>query len=260
MLPIAAGPFEMGSDEYSDEQPRHRVRIGRPFLIAAHKTTQAEFENVLGRNPSWFSAKGGGKEKVAGVDTARFPVESMNFYEAVEFCIKLSEQEGLRPWYALDEVQRSGDGAIETALVEMQSDGTGYRLPTEGEWEYCARAGTTTRFSFGDDEGQLGDYAWFNGNSGAMTHTVGKKKANRWRLFDRGGLVYEWCEDVWHDNYKGAPTDGTAWLTGGDGSRRVVRGGSCGIGAWGCRPALRAGFGAGNRYNEVGFRVVRVSP
>jgi formylglycine-generating enzyme required for sulfatase activity/tRNA A-37 threonylcarbamoyl transferase component Bud32 len=260
MRPIAAGTFEMGSDEGKDEQPRHRVRINRPFLMAAHKTTQAQFEMVLGRNPSHFATKGRGRRKVVRVDTARFPVETVSFFDAIEFCIQLSEAEGLRPWYALDEVQRSKDGSIEAALVETQSEGTGYRLPTEAEWEYCARAGTTTCYSFGDDEARLGEHAWFDGNSGKRTHMVGKKKANPWGLFDMGGLAWEWCEDVWHENYEGAPTDGKAWTTGGDESGRVVRGGSWGYGARYCRPALRRRFAPSDRVDGLGFRVVRVSP
>jgi formylglycine-generating enzyme required for sulfatase activity len=267
MLPIAAGTFQMGSDRSRDadasdeEDPPHQVRFDRPFFMAAHKTTQKQFAQVLGRNPSWFSATGGGKDKVAGIDTAEFPVERVSFFDAVEFCVKLSEREGLRPHYRLSAMQRVGDGSIRAAHVERLGDGTGYRLPSEAEWEYCARAGTTTRYSFGDDAAALRDHAWFAENSGGRTHPVGALKANPWQLFDMGGLGWEWCEDVWHASYDGAPGDGSAWATGGDSSRRVVRGGPWSLVARFCRPANRGRVRlvVSDPAGLMGFRAVLVS-
>jgi formylglycine-generating enzyme required for sulfatase activity len=128
------------------------------------------------------------------------------------------------------------------------------KLPTEAQWEYACRAGSTGKYCFGDDVSQLRNYAWYNGNSGDEPHPVGEKLANSWGLYDMHGNVCEWCEDVWHENYNGAPTDGSAWLTGGEQHKRV-RGGS-----WNdddhCRSAYR------NSYDEnwwdisLGFRVV----
>jgi formylglycine-generating enzyme required for sulfatase activity len=262
MVPISADSFQMGSadgDGAKDETPRHPVRIGRPFFLAAHKTTQAQFQEVMGRNPSWFSATGGGKDKVNG-DTGRFPVEEVTYFDALEFCNKLSENEGRRPCYRLTAIQREDDKSIKAANVEVLEDGTGYRLPSEAEWEFCARAGTMTRYSFGDDAAQLGEYAWFDDNSGGCTHPVGQKKPNRWELYDMGGLLWEWCDDVWHDNYEGAPADGSAWRNGGDQSRRVVRGGSWFNHARSCRCANRFWFEPGDRNYILGFRVVLVSP
>jgi formylglycine-generating enzyme required for sulfatase activity len=255
LVPIRPGAFWMGSDKsqdkdaYDTELPRHEVRIGRRFFLAAHKTTQEQFNAVIGRNPSWYSASSGGKEHVVALDTGRFPVENVSFFEAVAFCNRLSEKEGLQAFYRLTGEQ-----------VERLSEGTGYRLPTEAEWEYCARAGTTTRYWFGDDASQLGEHAWFGSNSGSRTHPVAEKGANPWGLYDMHGLVWEWCEDVWHGSYQGAPTDGSAWLTGGEPGRRVLRGGALDDEARICRSANRFRLEPGDRNCFIGFRVVRVSP
>lgn len=257
LLPVPAGSFVMGSTADDDavgsnELPQHRATIGRPFHLAARKTTQAEFERLMGRNPSEFSSRGAGKDKVRQLDTADFPVENVSYFDAVEFCNKLSEQEGRKPCYVL-----AGGKSAQSKLLP---DGTGYRLPTEAEWEYCARAGTSTRFSFGNDPARLAEHAWFDGNSGGRTHAVGQKPANPWGLHDLGGLLWEWCEDAWHETYEGAPADGTAWLAGGDPARRVVRGGSWDYNAWSCRCAYRSKAAVRERNHRLGFRVVLASP
>jgi formylglycine-generating enzyme required for sulfatase activity len=278
MIPIATGNFQMGSQKAvdrsseDDERPRHNVTIMRPFYLAAHKVTQAQFATIIGRNPSWFSATGGGKQKVVGIDTEReqFPVEGVSNFDAIEFCVVLSKQEGLQPCYEISH-QPAYDRESETAAVKTLPDGTGYRLPSEAEWEYCARAGASVSYWFGDDESQLGEYAWFQGNSEARTHPVGEKQANPWGLFDMGGLLWEWCNDRWHTSYRGAPRDGSAWLprTGGSGrvywggswcnpSLCVVRGGSWRSSARFCRCAARLSYEPGG-YGEVGFRVILAS-
>jgi formylglycine-generating enzyme required for sulfatase activity len=185
----------------------------------------------------------------------------VTWYDAIEFCNLLSERDGRRPCYRLSVIERDEEGFIRGAgKVEVLKDGTGYRLPSEAEWEYCARAGTTTRYSFGDDDWNLGEYAWFGDNSGGRPHPVGEKKPNPWGIYDMHGLAWEWCEDVWHDNYLYAPTDGSAWRTGGEQNRRVARGGSYGNHTNDCRSAALSRFAPENGIYFVGFRVVLVSP
>jgi formylglycine-generating enzyme required for sulfatase activity len=155
------------------------------------------------------------------------PVESVLWDDAVKFCERLAQLTGVQ-----------------------------FRLPTEAEWEYAARAGTTTEYSFGDSETQLDRYAWYNANSNGQAHPVGKKQANPFGLFDMHGNVWEWCQDVWHDNYQGAPTDGSAWLSGTDSSYRVLRGGSWNDYGNYCRSAYRYYNLPDVHFSDFGFRVV----
>ena len=138
-----------------------------------------------------------------------------------------------------------------------EADG-GLRLPSEAEWEYACRAGSKTRWCFGNNEDTLGEYAWYyKKNSGNKTHEVGTRKANAWGLHDMHGNVSEFCEDVWHRNYNGAPDDGSAWTTGGDQSCRVSQGGSWGAKGGGPRSAYHHGrVVPGDTYSNLGFRVV----
>ena len=156
-------------------------------------------------------------ERVMGDNPSKFkganrPVEGVSWAMAHDCCRKLSEADSLP-----------------------------YRLPTESEWEYACRAGTTTAYFFGDSSARLGEYAWFDGNRGDGTRDVGKRRENPWGLFDMYGNVFEWCEDVWHPNYGGAPIDGSAWIDGGEQDRRVARGGSPICDTWSCRSASRGG-------------------
>ena len=158
---------------------------------------------------------------------ANMPVEKVSWKMAQDFCRKLSEKEGLP-----------------------------YRLPTEAQWEYACRAGTTTEYCFGDsDDRLLGEYAWFDGNSGGHTHDVGQKKPNAWGLFDMHGNVWEWCEDVWHANYDGAPADGSAWVEGGDEGVRLLRGGSWVNLPRACGSAARLTNVPRDEWSDYGLRV-----
>ncbi len=218
---IPAGAFMMGSPvndgvPLDPERPQHRVRITRPFYLGVHEVTQAQYEAVMGNNPSYFSANAGGQAEVAGQLTDRHPVESVAWPDAVAFCNKLSEKEGLKPFYELDG---------ETARVPDWS-GSGYRLPTEAEWEYGCRANSTTTYSFGNDPTEAGAYAWSADNSGGRTHPVGEKRSNPFGLFDMHGNVWEWCWDEFGDRYfDESPVDDPRGPTGITPPRRVIRGG-----------------------------------
>jgi formylglycine-generating enzyme required for sulfatase activity len=156
------------------------------------------------------------------------PVETVSWDDVQEFIRKLNEKEGMDK----------------------------YRLPSEAEWEYACRAGTTTRYSFGEDELRLGMYAWYRENSGRETHPVGQKKPNSWGLYDMHGNVYEWVQDKAHVNYDGAPTDGRA-LDGGVASYEVYCGGSCDRSARFCQSTDRGGGGPGFRLDDLGFRLLQ---
>lgn len=134
-----------------------------------------------------------------------------------------------------------------------------YRLPSEAEWEYSAKGGTTTQYNFGDDVMELSDYAWYDDNSNNVIHTVGQKMPNAFGLYDAHGNVWEWVQDRWHYNYDGAPANGTAWEENDyfDSNSRVVRGGSFNDHSKLCRSANRDNKGLGIRSNNLGFRLVK---
>jgi formylglycine-generating enzyme required for sulfatase activity/serine/threonine protein kinase len=228
---IPAGTFRMGSPDDkvagSDEKPQREVRISRPFYLGVFEVTQAQYQAVTGQNPSYFSSTGEGKNAIAGRSTDQHPVETVSWLDAVRFCNTLSERESLRPFFEID-----GD-----KVRVPDWSGTGYRLPTEAEWEYACRAGSTTRYGFGDDERELSKYAWFGEALEKGTHAVGQKQPNAWGLYDMHGNVWEWCWD-WYDEgyYKQmlnvnptGPSKGTA---------RVLRGGSF----FGLPAALRSAY------------------
>ncbi|MDB9417820.1 SUMF1/EgtB/PvdO family nonheme iron enzyme [Microcystis aeruginosa] len=212
MVNLPAGEFLMGSPDsaYQNEKPPHQVTVNS-FAIGKYPVTQAQYQAVMGTNPSYFQ------------NNPQNPVEQVSWNDAQAFCQKLS-----------------------------QIIGKTYRLPTEAEWEYACRAGTTTRFYFGDDA-NLKDYGWYDGNSQQTTHPVGQKKPNAWGLYDMSGNVWEWCEDNWHDNYKNAPKDGSAWLIK-DNYSQILRGGSWFNNPYYCRSACRDG--SARCFDYYGFRVV----
>jgi formylglycine-generating enzyme required for sulfatase activity len=222
---IPAGTFLMGSPEgkgYDAERPQHKVTITRAFRLAIHTVTQSQWQQVMGTTP-W---KGQGYVK-EGSDVAATYV---SWDDAVAFCKRLSEQEGRR-----------------------------YRLPMEAEWEWCCRAGTTTEYSFGDDERQLDKYAWFKSNAWdkgeKYAHRVGQKQANPFGLYDMHGNVWEWCQD-WKDNgyYAQSPPEDPPGPSSG--SSRVFRGGGWSNIPIHLRSSNRGGYPPGNRLINVSIRVL----
>jgi formylglycine-generating enzyme required for sulfatase activity/serine/threonine protein kinase len=224
MLKIPAGEFIMDSlqflppDQYADEGPQHHVVLTRPYYMGVYEVSQAEYERVMGSNPSSFEG-------------ARNPVENVSWEEAAEFCRRLSE------------------------LPEEKAAGRVYRLPTDAEWEYACRAGTTTTYSFGADTSQLGEYSWFEDNSGNKTHPLGQKRPNGWGLYDMHGNVYEWCQD-WYGNYtETAVVDPQGPSIG---LLRVARGGSWKWTARHCWSTNRDWSSPTAHYSDLGFRVALV--
>jgi formylglycine-generating enzyme required for sulfatase activity len=190
LMLIPPGEFLMGSPAFEEgrhgDEAQHKVTLTKPFFMGITEVTQAQYFRVLRKNPSKFKA-------------ARHPVENVTWDEAVEFCARLSD------------------------FPTEKKKGRVYRLPTEAEWEYACRAGTTTAYSFGNDQGQLSNYGWWKVNSGGATHPVGLKKPNPWGLYDIHGNVYEWCHD-WHGDYSSGPLTDPA--ESASGSRRTVRSGA----------------------------------
>jgi formylglycine-generating enzyme required for sulfatase activity len=215
--------FTMGrADGGSEhESPSHKVTMDKPFFITKYEVPQDLWEAVMGDNPSKWKGR-------------RNSVEMLTFAEAERFC----EQA--------------------TALMraaKLIDDKQTIRLPSEAEWEYCARAGTTTVYSFGDAEKELGDYGWFTGNAAGNDPPVGAKKPNAWRLYDMHGYLWEWCADSWHDDYKGAPADARAWQRQGA-DQRVLRSGSWKDKADQLTSTARRAAPADTRDDAVGLRCV----
>jgi formylglycine-generating enzyme required for sulfatase activity len=223
---IAKGTFLMGSPvsekKRDQDEELHQVSISKDFFLGTFLVTQAQYEKVMGKNPSYFQG-----DKVKG-DSSNHPVEQVSWEDAVEFCKKLSE------------------------LPEEKKAGRVYRLPTEAEWEYACRAGSKAAYSRGANSKSLRDYAWFWVEGGNQTHPVGEKKANAWGLYDMHGNVWEWCSD-WYGEYpKGAVSDPTGPK---EGSARVDRGGGFRNEAADCRSAIRGRYDPSEGTLEDGFRV-----
>ncbi len=212
---ITPGSFFMGSDSseaFDDEKPVHNVKITKAYYIGIHPVTQEQYELVMSNNPSHFQGY-------------NRPVDSVTWEDAVEYCRRLSEIEGIK-----------------------------CRLPTEAEWEYAARAGTTTQYYWGNKVD--GSYCWFAENSFNKTHTVGTKKPNPWGLHDMAGNIWEWCSD-WYDEeyYSKSPQSDPKGPASGE--ERVLRGGSWYFDRVFMRATVRGRVMPGNRGSSSGFRCAR---
>lgn len=231
---LPAGTFLMGSADgdphaSADEKPLRRVRIPQALWMSVTPITQGEFELIMAFNPS----------KHLG-DALR-PVETVSLADAAEFCNALGRSEGLLPFY---EILGQRVAAI---------GGPGYRLPRESEWEYACRAGTTTRWSFGDDDAEAGAYAWFADNAEDSPQATGRKLPNPWGLHDMHGNVWELCWGLG----EGGQERETLPAALAPPAECVLRGGCFADPPWGIRSAYRSSVRVSVRSNRVGFRVVR---
>lgn len=226
MIVMPAGQFTMGSPETEknrsqSEEPQRTVTIAKPFAVARTEVTFAEWDACI----------------------------------AAGACPKASDQgwgRGDRP-----AVNVSWDNAQAYVAWLSRMTGKSYRLLSEAEWEYAARAGSDKAYTFGDDPSSLSEHAWYTENSGSKTHPVGTKKANAFGLHDMHGNVWEWTADCWHTDYMGAPTDGSAWIEACTDDNRVIRGGSWGSSPQVLRSASRDWLHPDLRSGNIGFRVAR---
>ncbi|HEY8996094.1 MAG TPA: formylglycine-generating enzyme family protein, partial [Lacunisphaera sp.] len=227
LLYVAPGPFTMGSpeneaDRDSEEGPQTQVTLTQGFWIGKTEVTQGQYEAIMGANPSEF--------KTAGKNA---PVENVSWLEAMEFCRKLTEHE-------------KAEGRLPS--------GYSYTLPTEAQWEYACRAGTTTPYA-----GELGRLAWVDKSGGKTTHPVGQKAANAWGLYDMHGNVWEWCHDGFADRLPGGAVTDYAGPSK-PGSRHAYRGGGWNNSPEDCRSAKRVEGSEDDHEENLGFRVALSLP
>ena len=189
----------------------------RSFLIGKTEVTQKQWTDVMGNSPSYFYG--------CGQDC---PVEAVSWDDVGKFIYKLNMKTGQK-----------------------------YRLPSEAEWEYSARSGTTTEWSFGNDESRLGDYAWYSGNSDGKSHAVMQKLPNKFGLYDMHGNVWEWVADCYHINYQNAPLNGSSWISSCNGEYAAMRGGSWDLRTNYSRSAFRQKTSPDSRHYNLGFRLAR---
>jgi len=215
---IPAGEFMMGDAKGDPDEVAHKVSITKPFYLGRYEVTQEQWQAVMGTDPS----------KIKGPQN---PVESVSWTEAQDFCKKLGE--------------KFADHKLK------------FSLPTEAQWEYACRAGTATKFYYGDADKDMVDYGWCKVNSGGTTHPAGQKKPNAWGLYDMHGNVSEWCYDWFDPAYYQAspPNDPTGPAIG---AQRTLRGGSWFHHPDGCRCTDRTRFNPGSRSQYFGFRVACV--
>lgn len=247
LVKLPAGKYLRGSpvDEVGsqDDENQHEITLTREFYIGVFEVTQAEYTLVMGENPSYFpepiihpavrhpeTGRLISAEQKEQLDSSRYPVERVAWNDAVRFCERLSQRR--------DEARA----------------GRVYRLPTEAEWEYAARAGSKTAFFFGADSSLLSQFGWYSANSKQTTHPVGEKLANDWGLYDMYGNISEWCSDLYQNYPSKSLVDPTGPLSG---RKRICRGGDWSeLLATDCRSAHREGLAPGVKLRTVGLRVV----
>ena len=243
MIHIKAGSFQMGSDhDDDDEKPVHRVTISQEFYIGKYEVTVGEYRKFIissNHNTSgscWYYDNEWKESKTKNWDNPGF---SQNEDSPVA-CVNYNDAKAYTQWLSKKTHQT-------------------YRLPTEAEWEYVARAGTTTKYSFGNSDSSLGNYAWYADNSNKKTHKVGTKQPNSWGLYDIHGNVWEWCEDWYTDSYENTPKNGTDNNSGSQ-NKKVLRGGSWYDSSDYSCSAFRDRVFAAGRYYSGGFRLAGTLP
>jgi len=236
MVSIPAGSFNNGTS----------ITALRGFRMAIHEVAQALYHGITGWNPSSFSGND---------NAAQCPVEMVTWYDAVEFCNKLSMAEGRSSAYAISGRIPATGYPITSAAVTANWDANGYRLPSEAEWEYAARSATTSAYYWGDatEDGVIGNYAWCLSNSGSQPHVVGAKLANAFGLFDMAGNVWEYCWDFFGNYASGDQENPTGPSSG---TSRVERGGGWAEVANHLKSTTRLGIEPGVRFGDLGFRVI----
>ena len=260
---IPAGTFQMGSNEdYSFIKPVHEVTITKSFYMGKYEVTQAEYEKYCSYGSSSPSSDKG--------DGDNYPAYYVSWYDALVYCNKRSMAEGLTPCYSISgNTDPKKWGTVPTSsnstwnAVVCDWNANGYRLPTEAEWEYAARAGDNTvdslTYSGTSDVNKLGEYAWYSSNSNSKTHEVGTKLPNAFGLYDMSGNVWEWCWNWYTKSYDTEAEGGSDPTGAAAGYWRVYRGGEWGSNSAGCAVSCRGYNGSCICNSGLGFRVVRAS-
>ena len=267
MVLITDGTFQMGTGNgyYENDKPVHQVTITKSFYMGKYEVTQAEYEKYCSYTGSFSPSSSDG----AG-DGDNYPAYYVSWNDVLVYCNKRSIAEGLTPCYSISgNTDPSEWGTVPTSnnntwdAVVCDWNANGYRLPTEAEWEYAARAGDNTvdayTYAGTRDESQLGEYAWYKSNSDNITHEVGKKLPNAFGLYDMSGNVNEWCWNWYTDSYDTGKEGGSNPTGASSGSLRVARGGSSFSPSYFCAVSNRSSHHPNNSALGIGFRVVRTA-